>query len=195
MAINNSKIAGALLLVGSIQFVIALVIAEAVYPNYIISANYISDLGIWGKPSAAIFNFSIILFGSLGLVSSYFIKRHFWLEKTGYLFALAALGTLLVGLFPENSLLVNGFPVVHGIAALLVFTMGGTAAVATYKYTEAPFKIVTIILGAATLIAFVLFLTTANFGYFGLGRGGMERIVACPILLWTLSLGGYLLGS
>jgi hypothetical membrane protein len=59
----NSKVAGTLLLVGGIQFVIALILAEAVYPSYSIAHNYISDLGVWGKPSAAIFNLSVMIFG------------------------------------------------------------------------------------------------------------------------------------
>ena len=195
MALNNSKIAGTLLLIGSIQFVIALVISEAIYPNYSVSANYISDLGVWGKPSAVVFNPSIVLLGSLNLVSSYLIKKQFKLGKVAYLFALAAIGTLIVGLFPENTFLVNGFPVIHGIAALLAFVMGGSAAVAAYKYTKSPFKIISVILGAATLIAFVLFVTTGNLGYLGIGVGGMERMITYPTLLWIMSLGGYLLGN
>jgi hypothetical membrane protein len=195
MPLNNAKAAGTLLLVGSFQFVIALVVAEAIYPNYSTSANYISDLGVWGKPSAAIFNISIVLFGLLNLVSSYFIKKHFRLGKIAYWFSLAALGTLFVGLFPENTLLVNGFPLIHGIAALLAFIAGGAAAVAAYTYTKTPFKIISIILGAATLVAFVLFVTTTDSGYLGLSVGGMERMISYPTLLWTLSLGGYLLGD
>ncbi len=45
MKLNYGKISGALLFVGSAQFVIALTVAEALYPAYSISQNYISDLG------------------------------------------------------------------------------------------------------------------------------------------------------
>jgi hypothetical membrane protein len=195
MDLNNSKLAGTLLLVGGVQFVIALIIAEAIYPNYSISANYISDLGVWSKPSAVVFNPSIILFGSTTLVSSYFIKKQFKLGKIAYFFALAGAGALCVGIFPEDTFLVNGIPVIHAVAALLAFIMGGISAVAAYTYTKSPFKVISVILGAATLTAAVLFFTTRDFGYLGLGVGGMERMMAYPTLLWIISLGGYLLGN
>jgi hypothetical membrane protein len=195
MTFDNSKVAGTLLLVGGAQFVIALIIAEAIYPNYSISANYISDLGVWSKPSAAIFNPSIILFGSATLASSIFIKKQFKLGKIAYLFALAGAGTIGVGIFPEDTFLVNGIPVIHAIAALLAFVVGGISAVAAYKYTKSPFKIISVILGAATLIAAVLFFTTRDFGYLGLGVGGMERMMSYPTLLWIIGFGGYLLGT
>ena len=50
------------------------------------------------------------------------------------------------------------------------------------------------ILGAATLTAAVLFVTTQDYGYLGLGVGGMERMMAYPTLLWVIGFGGYLLG-
>jgi hypothetical protein len=52
-----------------------------------------------------------------------------------------------------------------------------------------------VILGEATLTATILFVTTRDFGYLGLGVGGMERMMAYPTLLWIISLGGYLLGN
>jgi hypothetical protein len=50
-------------------------------------------------------------------------------------------------------------------------------------------------LGAATLTAAVLFATTRDIGFLGIGVGGMERMMAYPTLLWITSLGGYLLGT
>ncbi len=194
MSQNPAKLAGILLLVGSIQFVIALIIAEAIYPGYSTSANYISDLGVWSKPSAYIFNPSIILFGTTSTASAYYIKKQFNLGKIAYLFALAGAGTMGVGIFPEDTFLINGLPVIHALGALLAFVIGGVAAVAAYRYTKAPFKVLSVILGAAALIAAVLFFTTATSGYLGLGAGGMERMMAYPTLLWIISFGGYLLG-
>jgi hypothetical protein len=45
MKYAHSKVAGALIFVGSAQFIVALTVAEALYPGYSISQNYISDLG------------------------------------------------------------------------------------------------------------------------------------------------------
>lgn len=90
----NSKIAGTLLLVGGAQFVIALIIAEAIYPGYSVARNYISDLGVWGSNSALVFNSSIMIFGLSVLVSSYFINTQFKNRTIAVLFALAGTGSL-----------------------------------------------------------------------------------------------------
>jgi hypothetical membrane protein len=195
MPLSNTKIAGTLLVVGGIQFVIALIIAEAVYPGYSVSANYISDLGVWGKPSAAAFNPSTMLFGLTVLASAYFIQKNFKNRAITVLFALAGVGALGVGIFPENIFIVNGVPVIHYISALLAFIVGGITAIATYKITKPPFRYLSVILGAATLTAAALFATTRDMGYLGIGVGGMERMMAYPTLLWIISYGGYLLGT
>jgi hypothetical membrane protein len=195
MPLSNTKVAGALLLVGGAQFIILLIITEAVYPGYSVSANYISDLGVWGKPSAPVFNPSTMLFGATVLASAYFINKHFKNRIITVLFALAGAGALGVGIFPENTFIVNGVAVIHYISALLAFIGGGVTAIATYKITKPPFRYLSVILGAATLTAAVLFATTRDIGFLGIGAGGMERMMAYPTLLWIISLGGYLLGT
>ena len=102
MPFANSKIAGTLLLVGGAQFVIALIIAEAIYPGYSVASNYISDLGVWSN-SALVFNSSIIIFGLTVLASSYFINKQFKNRTIAVFFALAGAGSLGVGVFPENT--------------------------------------------------------------------------------------------
>jgi hypothetical membrane protein len=195
MPLSNTKVAGTLLVVGGVQFIIALIIAEAVYPGYSVSANYISDLGVWGEPSAPVFNPSTMLFGATVLASSYFIHKHFKNRVITVLFALAGAGALGVGIFPENTFIVNGVAVVHYISALLAFIGGGVTAIAAYKITKPPFRYLPVILGAATLTAAALFATTRDMGFLGIGVGGMERMMAYPTLLWIISFGGYLLGS
>jgi hypothetical membrane protein len=193
--ISNAKIAGTLLLIGGIQFIIALIIAEAVYPSYSISINYISDLGVWGKPSAAIFNISIMIFGLTVIASSIFINRQFRHRGIAALFAIAGAGSLGVGIFPENTFIVGGVPVLHSIFALLAFVVGGLSAIAAYKITKSPFSYLSVSLGVFGLIAFVLFLVTSDYGSFGIGAGGMERMTAYPTLLLLIAFGGYLLGN
>jgi hypothetical membrane protein len=195
MTFGNTKVAGTLLLVGGVQFVIALIIAEAVYPGYSISGNFISDLGVWGKPSAPVFNSSAMLLGSTVLAAAYFINRHFKNRVITVMFALAGAGALGVGIFPENTFVVNGIPVIHYISAFLGFIVGGFAAIATYKITKPPFRYLSVILGVAALTAAVLFVTTRGIGLLGLSIGGMERMMAYPTILWIISLGGYLLGT
>ncbi|MGD0451852.1 MAG: DUF998 domain-containing protein [Candidatus Bathyarchaeia archaeon] len=191
---NNKMIAGALLFVGGLQFVVAMVVAEAVYPSYSVSGNYISDLGVWNKPSAAIFNPSIILLGLTILVGAYFIQRGFRRGAITSFFVLAGLGPIGVGLFPENTFLVNGVPVLHSIAAVISFIFGGIAAIASYRITKGPFRYFSVILGIATLLALFLFATTGP-DYLGIGVGGIERMIVYPNLIWAIGMGANLLSS
>jgi len=195
MPFDDSKIAGTLLFVGGMQFIVVLIIAEAVYPGYSVSSNYISDLGVWGKASAIIFNPSTMIFGLAVLASTYFIQRGFKSRLITVLFAFAGAGALGVGIFPENTFVVNGHPVIHTISALLAFIVGGIAAISLFKITKSPFKYLSVITGAATLLAAVLFATTRDMGYLGIGVGGMERMIAYPSLLAIIAFGGYLLGK
>ena len=191
---NNKMIAGALLFVGGLQFITAMIVAEAVYPNYSVSGNYISDLGVWSKSSAAIFNPSIVFLGLAILVSAYFVQREFRLGAVTGLFVLAGVGPIGVGLFPENTFLVNGVPVIHSVAAIISFIFGGIAAIACYRISGRPFRYFSVILGVATLLALVLFATTGP-NYLGIGVGGMERMIVYPNLIWTIGLGANLLPS
>jgi hypothetical membrane protein len=189
----NSKIAGTLLVTGSIQFILALIIAEALYPGYSIANNYISDLGVWGNPSAAIFNPSIIFLGITTIAASVYIKKYFHLGKGFYIYAVAGVGSLGVGLFPENTLVISGVPILHSIFALLAFVFGGAAGLFTYRITKSPFRYIALILGALTLVAFIVFLGLGASAAFGIGAGGLERLVAYPAILGFISFGGYLL--
>ena len=195
MLLDDSKATGTLLLVGGIQFAIFLIIAEAVYPGYSISANYISDLGVWGRTSAFFFNSSIVIFGLTVMASSYFINRHFKKRIIAILVALAGTGSLGVGIFPENTFLVNNIPVLHSIFALLAFLFGGVGAISFFWVTKTPFRYVSAILGVVSLTAFVLFLMTSSSGGLGIGAGGMERMIVYPELLGLIGFGGYLLSD
>ncbi len=195
MPLADSKVAGTLLLVGGTQFVIFLIIAEAVYPGYSISANYISDLGVWGRTSAFFFNSSIMIFGLTVMASSYFINKNFKNRIIAVLVALAGTGSLGVGIFPENTFLVNGIPVLHSLFALLAFLFGGVSAISFFWVTKPPFRYLSAMLGVATLTALVLFLMTSSSGGLGIGAGGMERMIAYPTILGLISFGGYLLGD
>jgi hypothetical membrane protein len=184
---------GAFLFLASAQFAVFMTIAEAVYPNYSVSANYISDLGVWGHRSAIIFNTSIIISGLLTIAGSLFLQKAFRKRRFSVIIALSGLGALLVGFFPENTVLVNGIPVVHSVAALMAFIFGGLAAIASYHVTTPPFKFFSLILGASSFLALVLFLTTPSIGFLGLGAGGMERMIVYPSIIWTIGFAGYMM--
>jgi len=192
---DNRKRAGAAFSIGGTQFAVFMIVAEAVYPNYNVSENYISDLGVWSQTSAAIFNPSVVLSGLLTLGGAFFVQKAFRKRGFSAVIALSGLGALLVGFFPENTVLVNGVPVVHSIAALVSFIFGPIAAIASYRVTASPFKYFSVILGAASLIALLFFFATFSFNFLGLGAGGMERMIVYPTVLWTICFGGYMMAS
>jgi hypothetical membrane protein len=64
MKLTDGKVAGTLLFVGAVQFIVfGLITAEAGYEGYSTSGNYISDLGVGS--TALIFNSSVFLLGIL----------------------------------------------------------------------------------------------------------------------------------
>ncbi len=190
---NYRHAAGVFLFIGAIQFVLGMLIAEFLYPGYSASMNYISDLGatcrttcIIHQPSASIFNTSISLLGVLALVSSYFIWREFHNRSISLLLGLSGIGMVGVGLFPETA------GIIHLIASFIAFFFGGLSAIATYKLVKAPFAYLSVLMGMISLIALALFISEI---FLGLGPGGMERMIAYPLLLWVIGFGGNLMSS
>ena len=191
---NNSKVFGLLMLVGSIGFIFAMNVAEFLFPGYSVSNNYISDLGAMCRsgsckiiqPSSTIFNTSIILLGIAIIAASIIIAMSRERPKLfPSMLAISGVGAIMVGLFPEYT------GSLHTISALIVFLFGGLAAIASYKLQGSPMNIISIILGLLTLSSLVLYATNH---YLGLGPGGMERMIVYPALLWGAALGAYMMG-
>jgi hypothetical membrane protein len=199
MALSNAAKSGVAIFVGAVQFGVLLIVSEILYSAhgtqpYSVSANYVSDLGAtcpssgacYIPPSALLFDSSIALLGLLILVSAYFLHRAFkWMPATS-LIAVAGVGALGVGLFPETT------GVWHAIFTLIVFLFAGLSAVVTYRFQKTPMSFFSILLGMMTLVALILFILGV---YLGLGAGGMERMVVYPALLWAVGFGGHLMAS
>jgi len=183
MEYDDRKVAGALLFIASVQCVLGIIIAETLYPDYSTAENYISDLGV--GPSALIFNSSVFLLGIIAVVGIYFIQRVFGSRLFSILLALTGVGAMGVGLFPET------FGILHTIPSLITFLFGGLSAIMSYKLMKPPLSYFSVLLGATSLVALVLF---GSGTYLGLGKGGMERMIAYPTLLWAVGFGGYLIG-
>jgi len=182
MVYLNGKVAGVLFFVAATQFVLGLIVAEALYPSYSISANYISDLGV--GPSAMVFNVSIFVLGLLSCIGTYFFYRAFDRKVVTILLAIAAVAAMGVGIFTENS------GPIHTIVSFFAFFFGGLSAVFSYRLMKHPFSIIGILLGVMSLFMLIFFI--GNFT-FGLGVGGMERMIVYPILLWMIGFGGFLI--
>ena len=182
MKLTDRSKAGVLFFFGAVQFVITLVAAEALYPGYSISGNWISDLGVGS--TAPLFNSSVFLFGACILTGSFLLFRILDDRLFSALVGLAGLGAMGVGVFPETT----GLP--HFLSADLVFLAGALAAIAVYRVAKPPFSWLSAALGVLTLAAVVLLKSHA---YLGIGFGGMERMVVYPVMLWAMGFGGYLL--
>ncbi|KON32477.1 hypothetical protein AC478_00180 [miscellaneous Crenarchaeota group-1 archaeon SG8-32-3] len=189
--------AGALFLMAAIQFTLCLIIAEATYPGYSISANYISDLGV--GPSAIIFNVSVFILGLLVLAGT-ILQRHKPNIKTlNTLLLLMAISAMGVGIFTKN------YPLPHGAISSAAFFFAALSSITSHKILPKNLSKISIMLGAMTLTALTFFSagmltsgsltsTTAHDSafYIGLGPGGMERMIVYPALSWLTAIGAYL---
>lgn len=192
MALSNASKAGVAIFAGAVQYSIGLILAEIYYPNYSVSMNAVSDLGatcttsgcVINQPASTIFNSSVFLLGLLVLVGAYFLQRAFHWKPATAMIALAGIGALGVGLFPETS------GVWHGLFSLIVFLFAGLSAVVTARFQRKPMSYFSVILGLVTLVALVLYV---GGNYLGLGAGGMERMVVYPVLVATIAFGGHLM--
>jgi len=186
----KEKVAGALIFIAVTQFVLGLIASEATYPNYSISDNYISDLGV--GPSSIIFNMSVFFMGLLLIVGTYFLQRAFNFKLLTALLVLTAIGAMGVGIFTED------FGPIHSVVSLITFLFGGLSAVYSGVYSilhkdkliSKPFAIIAIVLGFMSLGALALFIAHINLS---LGVGGMERMIVYPLLMWGAGFGGILL--
>ena len=181
---SDSKIAGLLLAIGSVLCVLGIITAEALYPGYSTSENYISDLGV--GPSALIFNSSVFLLGVLAVSGVYFIQKAFSFKLFSILAAIAGIGAMGVGLFPEDA------GIIHAAFSLITFLFAGISAIASYRLEKPPLSYLSIMLGTMSLVALVLFSSGI---YLGLGKGGMERMIAYPALLWMVGFSGHLMSD
>jgi hypothetical membrane protein len=208
MAFSNASKAGIAIFVGAVQFSISLILSEIVYSTsgplntsgsgnttgyiYSVSNNYVSDLGAncrttcTAVPSAYLFDISIALLGLLILVGAYYLNRAYHWKPAAIVIALAGIGALGVGLFPETT------GIWHSLFSLIVFLFAGLSAVLTARFQKKPMSYFSVILGLFTLAALVLYI---GGDYLGLGAGGMERMVVYPVLVWSLGFGGHMMAA
>lgn len=189
------KFAGTVLIIGAIQFFLAITLAEALFPGYSVSKNSLSYLG--GsvpivEPSAMIFNASVVLFGLLGILAVYLILRSGGCRLFSSCLLISSLGAIGVGLLPEYT------GSIHLFFAFTTFLFGSLATIFSYRLgLNIPMVIISMVLGilslAVIIILFVFGPTSATNPLVAyLGVGGNERIIAYPIILYFIALGGYL---
>jgi len=198
---NRHPLIGPIFWLLSVQyFLTQFVVAKAWKTPFSLATNAISDLGntvcgTYGNryvcsPLHDWMNASFIVLGLTMFLGSYFITSEFrrnTLSRISFrLMALAGFGTILVGFFPENTV-----SLLHITGAILPFLFGNVALIMfSYALSLPPgFRYYTRISGMIGVAALAFFLMDH---YFGLGLGGMERIVAYPQTIWLIAFGWYM---
>lgn len=181
-------------------FAVQIVAAASFMRDYSWAHNTISDLGNTAcgayagrfvcSPLHGLMNASFIMLGATMAIGSLLIYQEFRENRAslvGFSFmAVAGVGTVLVGLFPENTV-----SWLHAVGAALPFLIGNLSLVmlAAALRIPRPLRIYTFISGITSLAAFGLYL---SHNYLGLGQGGMERVVSYPQTVWLIIFGIYI---
>ena len=186
MKYNKAKISGSLLFIGGTQFILGIILSETLYPGYNTSLQTISSLGV--GPSAVVFNTSILLLGIMGLIGVFFYHQIYKLNLFSALLGLAYIGAIGVGIFTEAPSTFS----LHVIFSFMAYVFGGLAAIASYEQQKQPMSHFSVILGAFSLMAIIILASGNNLG---LGLGGIERMVAYPLLLWLVGYGSQLISK
>jgi hypothetical membrane protein len=193
--------------------ILSITIAESLTPGYSVSLETISGLGspIFSgtcndiprcvtliQPASAIFVFEKFLNGILWLWSGSILRSATGHRRFALAISAVGVGNILVGasylpfyLGGTSASIVVATGAVHAAGALTTFVLAPIAAICTYRFTRARLRYFSLILGAFALAANFLWLTG---NYFGMGYGGMERMIAYPIYLWGIGFGASITG-
>jgi hypothetical membrane protein len=199
------KAAGVLAQVAAAQWVLLVIVAETQYPNYVIQQHFLSDLGatcqrglvpiacVIISPASQIWNSTLALMGLLSLVSAVLVYAALKRKGFSLLFGLWGLGAFIAGVVPETLLSV------HELASTLAFVGGSLAAIVAYRFLPSPLKYLSVALGLLSFASLLVLIFEGPFyrwnGIFGLGPGGIERMVVYPIIIWEIALGAYLMSG
>ncbi|WP_048151227.1 DUF998 domain-containing protein [Methanolacinia paynteri] len=182
-----------------IIIILAIIIAEAVYPGYHVT-QYISDLGAPSlSPHPCIFNISIIIYGFIVfLVSLFFLLQNrssgsgnrcsSTNSKTISFIFIMISGICAIGVGAIN----EDLGVAHTLCAAFTFIFGILAAFFSGFWVKIPYNVISAIIAVFSFIALLFLVAEIDLG---IGLGGIERMVAYPLILWEMGLGGYLMNE
>ncbi|MGZ7049324.1 MAG: DUF998 domain-containing protein [Methanobacterium sp.] len=187
------KIAGLLLVIAGIQFMLMVTISETLYPGYNtgkFTLSSLADLPVH-EPSATIFNLTVFIAGILVFIGSYFIYKKFKTTIFPVLLGILGIGAMGVGIFPGYT------GNTHVIFAMTAFIFGNLALLVSFTILkESWLKYVIPVLGAIGFLDILLVIILQDASPFMvLGVGGAERLIFYPVILGIITLGGYLSGT
>jgi hypothetical membrane protein len=202
----NPSFGPAVFMAAALYFVVQLIVAWVFIPSYSLVSNTISDLGEtscggYGSPGMCsprwwLMDYAGFLLLGLIMVTGSALLYHEFTERLprerrtamfGFgLMALAGLGSILVGFFPEND-----NPTMHIIGAFLAIAIGNVAILVLGGGLTLPesMRRSMLIFSSVALAALLCF---ASHKSFGIGRGMMERIAAYPVTIWLIVFGLYI---
>ena len=191
MHYSSRNLAGLLLFIGAALFVLAAIVSEGIDTKYTFSQpmNWLGD-GV----AAPIFKSAFFILGLFTIIGAYLIVRPlkqqtfnnklFWLLMT-----LTGIGAVGIGIFNET------LGLVHVVVVRMFWAFAIPSAAMSFMFQKKPFAYISVILGVLTLAAVILFLSSVYVGpspLLGITRGGMQRMIQYPILLWLLGFGAHL---
>lgn len=176
---------GLWLMVGALEALFLIHLAEFLYPGYNVSEDYISELGVGSTTSHALFTTALVVFGLMVLMASLQLRQKDRGSRLWQLLCISAVGAIGVGVFDMDN-----FKELHGLSALLAFLFGNLAAIYSRKEVRTPASYLFPIFGLIGLSALVLMIAEVDLG---LGQGGIERMVFYPAMFWLIAFGAYAL--
>ncbi len=201
---NYQTLAGALLFIAGVVVLMGIITAEATYPGYSTRSD-VSDLGatrwpnsVIEQPAATIFAAMLVMFGVLVIVGGYAIYHGL---RSGRVVTALAILLVIYGVGAFGVAAFNGSTqqslAFHTLFSLIVFTVGGLAAIVSYGVVRPPFSVFAVILGVIAVagVAINIIYQDANPLFPAIGLGGFERWIIYPPILWLIGFGGYLMGN
>lgn len=188
---GNLKLAGWCFGLGAAQYMILLMLCESIAPGYSMHDNAISDLGTITE-TRAIFTMTMVLLG-LCIIVPIYIVSDIWGDRV--VLALGVVGAL--GVIGAGVIALDNPIGLHGLFALLAFLLLNVMAIVIgVRHFKCQMRLVSVIAGGLGLIFLVMMVLGDSGGSFGaIGHGGTERMIAYPVLLWFVLVGGYLVSQ
>ena len=196
---SRYPLAAPILWLSSVQYFLVQAVAAGTWgqPRYSWRLNAISDLGATRcgqfdgryvcSPAHAAMNVSLIILGFGMAVGSVLFLQELRRSRTGFLLmAVAGLGAMLVGFFPEDTVYWA-----HVTGADLAFLVGNVALIAFGLSRGFPRWLRWYAAGSGVVALVALYLFLSHHRFF-LGLGGMERVVAYPQTIYLIVFGAYM---
>ena len=196
--VGHHPLLGSVLWLSTIQFFITQIIVAFAWSNppYSWDRMTISELGatICGQvdgrymcsPMHSLMNGSFVVLGLAMFIGSVLLYLKLRRSRAGFtLMAIAGAGAMMVGFVPMDTIYW-----LHIVGADTAFLLGNIALIVFGLTLGLPnwFKWYSIVSGIIALLGLVLFFTHTHFL---LGLGGMERVVAYPMVAWMFVFAVY----